>query len=208
MALQVIGAGFGRTGTKSLKAALERLGFDPCYHMVEVLPSPERAAQWVDLAHGGTPDWDHIFAGYSAAVDWPSAFFWRELAAHYPEAKIILSLRPSDEWFASMDRTILVELRKRTPGAVGFELITKGVFADELDDPDHIIAAYERNNDAVRAEIDPDRLLVYRPGDGWGPLCAFLGAPVPDEPYPHTNTRKNFAALVAGLEAKRDATSD
>lgn len=205
MSLKIIGAGFGRTGTESLKTALEMLGFGPCHHMVEVLPSPDQMAAWVDVARGGPPDWDRIFDGYRSAVDWPSAFYWRELAEYYPEAKVILSVRPANQWFESMDRTILSLLRERTPGAIGFELITKQVFNNELDDREHVISAYERNNAEVKATFPPERLLVFSPGDGWEPLCRFLDVPVPAVDYPHSNTRATFHGMVEELQTKGEA---
>jgi Sulfotransferase domain len=93
MALRVIGAGFGRTGTHSLKLALEQLGFAPCHHMYEVRAHPEQLAFWQAAARGELPDWDEVFAGFAAQVDWPGARFWRELAEHFPHAKVILSVR-------------------------------------------------------------------------------------------------------------------
>src|SRR5262245_33965776 len=106
MALELIGAGLGRTGTLSLKAALERIGYRPCYHMIEVLTAPERAQHWLGRAQDGTHDWDTIFAGYRATVDWPAAAFWRELLVRYPDAKVLLSRRDADRWYDSVMNTI------------------------------------------------------------------------------------------------------
>lgn len=187
MSLAVIGAGFGRTGTESMKLALETLGLGPCYHMKEVLPYPERIALWRSAARGDLPDWDEAFAGYVSTVDWPAAYFWRELGAFYPDAKIVLTVRDADSWFESMDKTIFPVLRQSTdPDSVGNRLIGQRVFGGRFD-REHAIAVYERNIAEVEAAFTDERLLTFRIGDGWEPLCRFLDRPVPDEPYPHRN---------------------
>jgi len=203
MALEVIGAGFGRTGTESMKLALEALGLGPCHHMKEVLPRPEQVALWRSAARGATPDWEQAFAGYKSALDWPSAYFWRELSACYPEAKILLTLRSSESWYASMERTILKTIRSSSdPASIGVRMIGQGVFGGRLDDRDHAIAIYERNTAEVQAAFPPDRLLTYSLGDGWAPLCAFLGKPVPDAPFPHSNTSEDFEAMMSRMSAE------
>ena len=205
MGLSVIGAGFGRTGTESLKKALEILGLGPCYHMFEVLPHPERIAIWRAAAAGNTPDWDEVFAGYNATVDWPGAYFWRELSAHFPKAKIILSVRDENAWYASMDKTILPILRtSEDPDSIGVKLIAERVFGGDIGDQDHIISTYKKNISDVQAEFGHDRLLTYELGSGWEPLCEFLDCPVPDQPYPHGNTTDDFQANV---DAVTDAPS-
>ena len=129
MALSVIGAGFGRTGTESMKLALETLGMGPCHHMKEVLANPEQVALWRSAAQGDLPDWEDAFAGYSSAVDWPAAYFWRELSEYYPDAKILLTVRSADSWYASMANTILKTLKASTDRAsIGLKLIGEGVF--------------------------------------------------------------------------------
>ena len=192
MPLSVIGAGFGRTGTESLKKALEILGYDPCYHMFEVLPHQDRVDQWIGLTQGADPDWTKMFDGYNASVDWPGAHFWRELAAHYEEAKIILTVRESDKWFESMSSTILPLLRSGEPDSLGNKMFVQQTFEGNVDDRDHVIDCYNRHNACVEASIDPDRLLVYSLGSGWVPLCAFLGVDVPETPYPHGNSSDRF----------------
>ena len=207
MALQVIGAGFGRTGTESMKLALEMLGFGPCYHMYEVLPHIDRVDTWRAIADGAEADWDAIFDGYSATVDWPGAYYWRELAAHYPDAKILLTVRSPDSWYASMDKTILQVLRNPTePDSIGQRLIRRNVFGGEVHDREHILAAYARNTAEVQAAFGPERLLTYTLGDGWGPLCAFLGCPVPDAPYPRSNAPGSFHTRLSAIEAARGAS--
>ncbi len=201
MPLAVIGAGFGRTGTLSLKLALERLGLGPCYHMLEVLAHPAHDPVWHAAIRGEHVDWDALFEGYGSAVDWPVAGFWRELSDHYPQAKIILSVRDPQRWHQSVMETIFKAL-STTPDpddreacvhrAMTRELILERTFDGRLNEPRHAIEVYERHNDAVRAGISGNRLLVHESGDGWEPLCRFLNQPVPEEPYPHRNTREEF----------------
>lgn len=201
MTLSVIGAGFGRTGTMSLKLALEQLGFGPCYHMYEVLTRPEHDPVWLAATREEPVDWDALFEGFGSAVDWPVAGFWRELSEHYPQARFVLSVRDSRKWHESVMSTIHRALsslpesddpQARIHRTMTRELILDRTFDGRLDDPDHAIAVYERHNQAVRDGIPADRLLIYEAGAGWEPLCAFLGCPVPDQPYPHSNTSKEF----------------
>ncbi len=146
-------------------------------------------------AQGVAPNWEQIFTGFRAAVDWPSAYYWRELAATYPEAKILLTTRSAESWLASMEKTIFRVLRESTdPPSIGTTLIAEGTFGGRLDDPDHVIAVYERHIAEVQKTIPPERLLTYQLGDGWGPLCHFLGVPVPEAPFPRTNSATEFDA--------------
>lgn len=201
MALSVIGAGFGRTGTLSLKLALEHLGFGRCYHMYEVLTRPDDDAVWLAATRGEAVDWDALFEGFGAAVDWPVAAFWRKLADHYPGARFILTVRDSRSWHESVMNTIYKALtsppdrddpRARVHRAMVVELILERTFGGRLDDPDHAIEIYEQHNRDVQATLAAERLLVYESGAGWEPLCAFLDRPIPAEPYPHSNTRQEF----------------
>jgi hypothetical protein len=229
MTLRVVGAGLPRTGTTSLKGALERLLGAPCYHMIELMDRFEQAPTWRDAVCGRSPDWDTFLAGYAAAVDWPAAWLWRELAAANPDAVVLLSQRDSREaWFHSMDKTVLArvrEIRADRAGPAGdsegvippfmaaatpeqrlafgemFELIGDAAFPDP-DDPDAVMALYDRHLAEVRAEIPADRLLEWRPGDDWEPLCAVLGVPVPGEPFPHRNTTAEFHAIAAGYQPR------
>jgi hypothetical protein len=200
MTLAVIGAGFGRTGTDSMKAALELLGFGPCHHMKEVLPSEAQTHLWRAIAAGGTPDWDAAFDGFNACVDWPSAFYWRQISAHWPEAKILLTLRDSESWYRSMENTIFQIIRRGTDmESLGKALIGAQVFGGDIDDREAVIATYERNTAEVQAAFGPERLLTYHIGDGWEPLCAFLGVPVPDQDYPRTNSTAEFQQFTAHM---------
>ena len=204
MALEVIGAGFGRTGTESMKLALETLGLGPCHHMTEVLPRPEQVALWRSAARGDLPDWEEAFAGYKSAVDWPAAYFWRDLSAYYPDAKILLTVRSPASWYASMERTLLKTIKSSTdPASLGVRMIGQGVFGGRLDDRDHAIAIYERNTAEVQATFPPERLLTYSLGDGWAPLCAFLGRPVPDTPFPWSNSSEDFDAMMSRMSQER-----
>jgi hypothetical protein len=210
MALELIGAGLGRTGTLSLKAALERLGYAPCYHMIEVLASPPRAQHWLARTPSGGHDWDAIFAGYRATVDWPAAAFWRELADRHPHAKVLLSLRDADRWYDSVMNTIYLVLKQGPPARAPqilhefqrfvYELVIERTFGGRLDDRAHAKRVFEAHNQAVIDAIPAPRLLVYRTGDGWEPLCRFLGVPVPDAPFPHLNDTAWYRAR-AGLPA-------
>jgi len=204
MPLVVIGAGFGRTGTESMKLALETLGLGPCHHMKEVLADPERIALWRAIARGEPADWRAAFAGYNSAVDWPSAYFWRELADFYPDAKVILTVRSAESWHASMEKTIFTTLRHSTDrDSVGLRLIAERVFGGRIDDPAHAMAVYERNTREVQATVPPDRLLIHRIGDGWAPLCRFLGKPVPAIPYPHSNSAAEFNATHSAAQMEQ-----
>lgn len=204
MGLDVIGAGFGRTGTESMKRALEMIGYGPCYHMHEVLKHEDRVALWRKAAMGDLPDWDQAFAGFRATVDWPGAAFWRDLSAYYPDAKVILTVRSSESWFASMEKTILKVLKQSTdPNSIGLSLIANGAFGGNIDDRDHIIDVYENNISEVQAAIEPDRLLTYELGSGWEPLCSFLDCPVPDDPYPFGNEEGAFHSTLDRLQSER-----
>lgn len=204
MALQVIGAGFGRTGTLSLKGALETLGMGPCYHMVEVIANPSHVAPWRAATRGDPVDWDALFAGYGATVDWPACAFWRELLAHWPDAKVILTVRDPQRWHRSVMQTIYHALTAELPPDAPQtlrehrrmiqELVLERTFDGRLEDPDHAIAVYERHNAQVRREVPPERLLVFEVAEGWAPLCRFLGRPEPSEPFPRVNSGDEFRA--------------
>ena len=205
MTLRVVGAGLGRTGTHSLKLALEQLLGGPCYHMLEVFQHPEHVPLWQGAANGDMPDWDSLFAGYVATVDWPAASFWPELGASYPDAPVLLSVRDSsEEWWRSADRTIFEVSRRPVvgpdPWREMWDDLSRNRFIARLDDRDAAVAAYERHNAAVRKAVPHDRLVEWRPADGWDPLCRALGVPVPDDPFPVTNTTAEFRAML-GLEA-------
>lgn len=199
MSLQVIGAGVGRTGTYSLKLALNLLGVGPCHHMEEViLHLPQQVPLWAK-AEAGQPDWPAIFKGYTSAVDWPTATFFRELNAAYPKAKFILTVRSPESWVESFSSTIfkLLDMKSEMPAelqdwlAMGIAVIEKAGFRQGMDKP-ALARAFNAHIEAVKKTIPADRLLVYQVKEGWGPLCAFLGKPVPSEDFPRSNDRGEF----------------
>jgi hypothetical protein len=202
MALKVIGAGLGRTGTLSLKLALEQLGFGPCYHMTEVLMDPLRGPAWVRAADGH-PDWNSIFEGFAATVDYPGCAFWRDLIQFYPSAKVLLSVRSPQDWFESTQQTIFSEEHNKpfVNSALRefFDKTVFNAFGDHIHDPDFMIAAFQRHNAEVERTCPQDRLLVYGVTSGWPPLCKFLGVPVPDSPFPRINSREERAQMRASM---------
>jgi hypothetical protein len=213
--LKVIGAGFGRTGTLSLKEALNQLGFGPCYHMTEVFSHPEHIDLWEAAAKGEPIDWNDIFADYRATVDWPSCTFYKELMAAYPNAKVLLTVRDPENWYESVNSTIYGVSRRspRSPfvAVISFAMrkfvpemrkrlhmlnaiIWKGTFGGKFEDKDYAIMLFKRHIELVKQYVPPEKLLVYNVKEGWEPLCAFLGVAVPQaEPFPHVNVRESFA---------------
>lgn len=200
MTLKVIGAGLGRTGTTSLKLALEQLLGGPCYHMREVFQNEGHAALWHQAVREGTTAWERIFDGFAAAVDWPVSAFWQELAVVYPEAIIVHSERDPLSWWQSADATIFPSVRGDAP--LPPEMVDEWLpmvqdlvkirFDGDINEAASAMAAFERHNAHVRATAPPDRLVLWRPGDGWEPLCRALDLPVPEAPYPHANSRQEF----------------
>lgn len=211
--VKVIGAGFGRTGTASLKAALESVGYGPCYHMSTVIRDPYRVRQWLETAEGHGPGWDAVFAGFQSTLDWPAAAYWRELARHYPDAKVILTVRDPEQWYDSVSATIFsralaeeqrLPLRRkvirwlvahRAPDFALYPRMAKAtvedrIFDGRVGDRAYAVKVFERHVAEVREAIPPDRLLVFDVREGWPPLCGFLGIPVPDEPFPQVNERE------------------
>jgi hypothetical protein len=206
--VKVIGAGFGRTGTLSVKAALEELGFAPCYHMSEVFEHPTDAALWKAAAECETVDWHSVLDRYQAAVDWPVCAFYKELMEAYPEAKVLLTVRDPERWYESAAATIhnvqhrfskLPRVMKRflpamaKVGQMISAVVWDGTFHGKFQDKDEAIAIFNRHNEEVQRYVPAERLLVYSVKEGWGPLCAFLGVEVPaDKPFPHLNDRGSF----------------
>jgi hypothetical protein len=194
--LRVVGAGLGRTGTLSLKLALERLLGAPCYHMREVLAHPDHVRVWHGAVLGVLPDWREFFANYAAAVDSPVAYFWEELTAAFPEALVLLSVRDSEDWWRSASETIYhADRLPRTPEwlAMRQALYTSRWIAD-VKDREPAIRAFEAHNARVCESVPADRLLIWRPGDGWESICSALALPIPDAPFPHANTRAEWQA--------------
>lgn len=194
MTLRVVGAGLGRTGTTSLKEALEYLLGGPCYHMVKVQERPEDPDAWGDAYEGRPPEWRAFFDGYRATVDWPAAPFWSDISTTFPDALILLSVRDPDAWWQSASNTIFPAMANAyfVPDAPddGWTRMARGMmagFSPDWQDEQSAKAAFLAYNDQVRATAPADRLLEWQTGDGWAPICSALGLDVPDRPFPHAN---------------------
>jgi hypothetical protein len=201
--MKVISLGVGRTGTYSLKLALEKLGFGPCHHMEEVMKNaPTQVPLWAKAA-AGHADWRAMYAGYNSATDWPTAAFARELPVQYPNAKFILTVRSPETWAASFLATIYkfcAERHNVRPELQSwidmvYAVIYRTGFPDGLDEAG-LAKAFTAHNEAVKAMFPAGKLLVFQVKEGWGPLCEYLGVPVPDEPFPRTNDRGEFWDLA------------
>ena len=210
MPLKVIGAGLSRTGTLSLKLALEALGFGPCFHMMEfVKPEYEpRRMLWEAVRDGEKPDWEAMFAGFASAVDMPTSLYYRRLSLAYPQTKIILTVRDAASWYRSAVATVWAAAPLGQAGAPGAAERTARVKAatirevgfDILEDPRNeplTTALFDRYSAQVKRDIPPERLLIFDVGNGWEPLCAFLGVPVPQTPFPRENAAAEFQTRFA-----------
>jgi hypothetical protein len=196
MPLKVIGAGLGRTTTFSLKFALEHLGLGPCYHMSEVFAGARRNIPlWLDVVKG-RPDWDSIFEGYRSTTDYPACSYWHELADYYPNAKVVLTVRDADSWFDSVSETIFSEQMQGSLAGTPLEEMMRGAifdaFGGRVKDRGFMTDWFRSRNQAVIDALPADRLLIYSPKEGWGPLCSFLGIAVPGEPFPRINIREEI----------------
>jgi hypothetical protein len=211
MALEIIGAGWGRTGTESLKKALEILGYNKCYHMFELIKEGDRLKYWEQLEKERTTDFESLFQGYKAAVDFPVAAYYKEIMQHYPHAKIILTVRDPDKWFDSATKTIFrgtpapVMMIMRFLGLFSKKLgyfpkvidyavraFLKGMMQGKVKDRDFMKAKLKAWNEEVMQYVPADKLLVYEVKDGWEPLCAFLDKPEPQVPFPRSNDSDAF----------------
>ena len=220
--MKVIGAGFGRTGTTSLKAALETLGFGASYRLTEVFKHPEHVAFWEAARRGERVDCEGFFSGYGVAVDWPACTFYGEIMEAFPGAPVILTVRDPDRWYESVRSTIYgirtlsagrAPMRLAfalaglfAPGVTGIarladELLWEGTFDGRFEDRSYAIETYKRHNSEVRRQVPPERLLVYDVKEGWAPLCDFLGVEVPDQPFPHLNDTREMRRRLLGLVA-------
>ncbi len=204
MNLKVIGAGFGRTGTESLKAALEILGLGPCYHMHVLNDHQDHVSIWEAARKGEEVDWDYLYRNYQSAVDWPTAAYVDRLIERYPDAKVILTVRDPQKWFESASSTIFPGmedgLRSDSPlrreRCIMSSNLIRQIFDGRYLERDHAISVFERHNQEMVKLLPPKQLLVYRISDQWGPLCGFLGIPVPDCPFPHQNDRVAFQKMI------------
>lgn len=208
MALQIIGAGFGRTGTTSLKIALEELGFTKCYHMRELIAHPSHATVWLDAYEGKKVNWDSIFGGYRAILDWPGSYFYKELGVAYPDAKVVLSVRDPEKWYDSMLKTIHTESQSVPRWALWLvppvrrlfqvmdRVIWEGVFQGRFTDKGYVMAVFHRHIEEVKGKVPAHKLLIYDVKEGWEPLCQFLEVPVPNIPFPRSNDQLERKQLL------------
>lgn len=202
MTLKIIGAGMGRTGTASLKVALEALKIGRCYHMSEVLKNPECTKDWINAAEGN-PDWDNIFREYTATVDNPGCNYWKELSDYYPKAKVILTVRDANKWFDSTNETIhSVEFAGFIKNSPFGEMVQKTIWnlmENSMQDREYMVNFFTKRTSEIVNSIAADRLLVYHVSEGWDPLCKFLDTPVPDMEFPRINSRSETKEMLSQL---------
>jgi hypothetical protein len=201
MTLEIIGAGFGRTGTNSLKIALELLGYNPCYHMYEVKQNPSHVEFWNNAASGKSCKWADFFYQYKAAVDWPASAFAKQLFTEFEHSKVIATIRDPEEWYESARGTIFLGMANwekiETPETkarmrMAKIIILDGIFSGKYKDKSHCISVYEKHLEELRKSIPQKDLLEFNVSYGWEPLCEFLNVEIPKETFPHTNTRESF----------------
>ncbi|MBT8257500.1 MAG: sulfotransferase family protein [Bacteroidia bacterium] len=220
MSIKIIGAGCPRTGTTTLKRSLETLGYSRVYHMKELLVNPQRLKYWEQLDATGDTDWDALYDGFDATVDFPGYPWYKEHMKRYPDAKVILTVRDFDSWYKSVDSTVF-RAGPQTPGEK-IKMLTKLLlssrarkvvkcikffkrtfFADRLHnkfgDKEYARKFWEGHIEDVKASVPADNLLIYDVRDGWGPLCAFLGVAEPADPLPHLNKKENFKEMLPKL---------
>jgi hypothetical protein len=202
MTIKVIGAGFGRTGTSSFKAALEILGFGPCYHMDDLIQHLDQVPNWEAARNGTLADWELILQGYNSTTDWPACNFYEVYMRAYPDAKVILTTRDPEKWYESVSTTIYRIDQQPTDGmdalmvrwlAFVTGLVWEDTFGGRFEDKAHALSVYNQHTENVKRNVPADKLLVFDVKDGWEPLCKFLGVPVPvDTPFPHLNDRQTI----------------
>lgn len=201
--LQVIGAGFGRTGTHSLGEALEKLGFGPCYNIPEVAKNPGHTEIWETAMDGKPIDWNLLFAEYKSSVEWPAVAFLPELLEYFSDAKFILTLRDPESWYESARTTIFeaLELSSHNPDLIKRErsgmkrrLILDRTFGGRYRDKKCALEVYQKHIQNVIDLIPSGRLLQFNIKEGWEPLCSFLGKPIPNASFPKLNERSEFLA--------------
>lgn len=218
MAIRVIGAGLARTGTMSTKVALQQLGFDKCYHMIDLLSNPQNVHYWEAAQRGEKVNWDEVFEGYQATVDYPGCRYYKQYMELYPDAKVLLNVRDPDKWYESTRDTIYEVAHRvfgpdgnqsNSPGFPGdkellhrvMKMVKKDMWENDFkgrfaEDRQLAIDFFNRHNDEVKATVPADKLLVFEVKQGWEPLCKFLGVPVPDTEFPRLNDREAFMARI------------
>lgn len=202
MTLKIVGAGFGRTGTLSLKVALEHLGLGPCHHMNEVRRNPSQLATWERAVATGSADWHEAFAGYTAQVDWPGAAYWSDIHCAFPDAKVILTVRDPMSWYESIQATIVrsvtvgrtegIDAETRAFCEMVYQTTYRRLFDGRMEDRAYMLEAFDRHVATVQATIPADQLLTLDVRDGWQPLCDFLGVGVPDVAFPARNSTDEY----------------
>ncbi len=219
MPIKVLGSGYGRTGTMSLKLALEQLGFGPCYHMVELFKNAEGIKHWEQAGRQEAVNWDELFMSYRSIVDFPGAIYFEEMAKYYPEAKVIHTVRDPEDWYESAKATIFsfdpgmatkMKILLTTPFSARSRHIMRIIqmhqnaiwsyqFEKKFEDKDYAIENFKRHTQRVQDTIPADRLLVFDVREGWEPLCKFLEVSVPSEPFPRSNAREGFAEMAKAM---------
>ncbi|QMU28150.1 sulfotransferase family protein [Adhaeribacter radiodurans] len=220
MSIKIIGAGLPRTGTNTLKESLERLGYNKTYHMKELLVHPENLHHWLTLKETGMTKWEELYNGYEATVDFPGYPWYKEHMKQYPDAKVILTIRPFEKWYTSIYSTIwqagpqnisqkiammskllfnphlrsVIKCVKFAKGTI-FGVHLQGQFEDKV----FAEKIFDKHIADVKAYVPADKLLVYDVSEGWAPLCKFLGVPEPNESFPHLNKKENFKAMLVEL---------
>eukprot|EP00897_Mesotaenium_endlicherianum_P004498 jgi/Mesen1/4076/ME000213S03100 len=219
--LEIIGAGFGRTGTLSLKVALEELGFGPCYHMEDCLTNKGHAATWQKAINGEKVDWPKVLHGYRSTSGWPSATVWKDLLAAYPKARVILTERDSITWYESVYNALFTKraggggalsppLQLLLPAGLAFveRLVWRRTFDGAFQEEGSAVAMYGWHTTCVKHDAPPGRLLVFNVKDGWEPLCAFLQKEVPQKPFPHANAgEESFLSKIGAADAKHSGAN-
>lgn len=210
--MRLIGAGFGRTGTMSLKGALELIGYGPSFHMIDLLRTPELLPPWAAAARGEPVDWRAALDGWGSTVDWPGCTFWEQHLQTWPEAKVLLNVRDAEGWYRSCLNSIWeakeMGLRGELRGSdtenaprpevmqMINDLIWNGTFHGRFLEKEYAFEVFHQHIADVKAKVPADQLLVFEVKQGWEPLCEFLGVPVPDEPFPHLNDTASFRAML------------
>lgn len=209
MGLKVIGAGFFCTGTLSMKHALEQLGFNECYHMIDFVNNPDHVDIVYPCYHGEQVDWDSVFTDkYQAAVDFPSFLFYKEMMEAYPDAKVVLTVRDPEKWYKSVRDTIYKVIKKEETGKQMFgkgtskmrEMVRGSIITDDFEDKEHMISVFNNHVEEVKRVVSADKLLVYRGKEGWEPLCKFLGVDIPDKPFPKANDRQAMERKLVAFQ--------
>ncbi|MBP9192146.1 MAG: sulfotransferase family protein [Ignavibacteria bacterium] len=216
MALKIIGSGLGRTGTYSLKLALEILGFGKCYHMTELFQNPSGVKYFTDAENDMIVEWDKLFHGFNSAVDYPVARYFKKIFSYYSHAKVIHTVRDPEDWYKSATATIFpagnpfswkilklavhlpfsVQAIKRIPVLMYSRKLSHLEFGNDLKDKEKVISEFNFHTEDVIRTIPKEKLLVFDVRSGWLPLCGFLGVPVPDVPFPVSNSREEFFEKV------------